>query len=320
MDTIRIDTPCDWWDDFVWESPTGTIFSTLTFLSYHPRSRFEFVNLAVEAEGRPVAVIAGGEAVRDGRRFFRSPVGASFGGLVLKAGCGLEPTLGAVAAVTAAVRALGYAGVEMVSSPACYWASADQGLNFALGVAGYRVVSQDATLVVDLQALDGADLDPVLARNLRKAEKGGLKVSASSDLAGFYDVLVSNLASKGAKPTHSLAELERLVSLFPDRVILMEGRLDGEVVGGCLVVVSNSRVGLAFYICDDRSHGPLRVAEATLFGAASLLKRMGLRHFDLGTVSMGDQINWGLVRFKSKFAPVTYVREHHVLEFRGAGA
>jgi hypothetical protein len=86
------------------------------------------------------------------------------------------------------------------------------------------------------------------------------------------------------------------------------------------VLVCNSRVGLAFYICDDRAHGQLRVAESALFGAASLLKRMGLRHFDLGTVSMGDQVNWGLVRFKSKFGPVTYVREHHLLEFKGAEA
>jgi hypothetical protein len=320
METIQIDKPCEWWDDFVWASPGGTIFSTLKFLSYHPRSRFEFLNLAVEAEGQPIAIVAGGEAIRDGRRFFRSPVGASFGGIVLRADCGLESTMAVVGAVTRTVEAQGFAGVEMVSAPACYSATADQGLRFALGAAGYRVVSQDATLVVDLQDLDPADLDPVLARNLRKAEKGGLKVSAASDLAGFYQVLVSNLAAKGATPTHTLAELEHLVSLFPDRVSLMEGKLEGVVVGGCLVLVCNSRVGLAFYICDDRAHGQLRVAEAALFGAASLLKRMGVRHFDLGTVSVGDEVNWGLVRFKGKFGPVTYVREHYLLEFGEAEA
>jgi lipid II:glycine glycyltransferase (peptidoglycan interpeptide bridge formation enzyme) len=79
-------------------------------------------------------------------------------------------------------------------------------------------------------------------------------------------------------------------------------------------------VALAFYICDDRRYSKLRVAEATLFGAASLLKRMGLRYFDLGTVSMGDDVNWGLVKFKSKFRPATYVREHYLVELKGASA
>ena len=320
MDVIRIDGPCDRWDKFVWDSPGGTIFSTLKFLSYHPRSRFKSLNLAIEEDGQLVAAVAGGDVVRGGRRCFRSPVGASFGGLVFAEGADLGSMLRAVEAFTAEVERLGYSAVELVCAPACYSASEDQGLRFALGKTGYRVVSQDATLVVDLNTLDGDDLDPVLARNLRKADKGGVRVQAATSIDGFYDVLAANLAAKGAKPTHTLRELEHLQSLLPDRMIVLEATAGGAAVGGCLLVVCNSRVGLAFYICDDRRYSQLRVAEATLFGAASLLKRMGLRYFDLGTVSTGDDVNWGLVKFKSKFRPVTYVREHYLRELRGASA
>lgn len=317
METIRIEGPCDWWDQFVWDSPGGTIFSTLRFLSYHPPGRFPLVNLAVKDEGRPLAVIAGGEVVRDGRRFYRSPLGASFGGPLFGAAADLRTTVEAVDSMTAGLAALGYAGVELVGAPACYLAGDDQGLKFALGRAGYRLVSQDATLVVDLAGWEEDGLDPVLARNVRRAERGGVRVAAGDDLAGFYDVLVANLAAKGAKPTHSLEELERLAGLFPDRVILMAASLDGAMIGGCLVFICNARAALAFYICDDRSRAQLRVAEAALHGAAGLLKRMGLRCFDLGTVSMGDDVNWGLVRFKSKFRPATYVREHYLRVLEG---
>ncbi|HVP57338.1 MAG TPA: GNAT family N-acetyltransferase, partial [bacterium] len=290
MDVIQIDSPCDKWDKFVWDSPGGTIFSTLRFLSYHPRSRFEFQNLAVEDGGRLVGVIAGGGVVREGRKYFRSPVGASFGGFVLGEGCSLEAVLEAVGALTAKIESLGYAGIEMVGAPACYSAREDQSLRFALGKTGYRIIAQDATLVIDLDALDKDDLDPVLARNLRKAEKSGVRVQVATELGGFYEVLAANLAAKGARPTHTLRELEHLLLLFPDRLILVEATHEGKVVGGCLVIVCNSRVGLAFYICDDRRYSQMRVAETTLFGAASLLQRMGLRYFDLGTVSMGDEV------------------------------
>ena len=60
-----------------------------------------------------------------------------------------------------------------------------------------------------------------------------------------------------------------------------------KVVGGCLVMMCNSRAGLAFYICDDGEHSGLRVAEATIDAARNLLRRAGYRYFDLGTVSQG---------------------------------
>jgi Acetyltransferase (GNAT) domain len=317
MEVSRIDEPCDRWDSFVWASPGGTIFSTLKFLSYHPRSRFNHLNLAIEEGGQLVAVIAGGDMPRDGRRYFRSPVGASFGGLVCGSGCDLGSTCRAVEAFTATVKEEGYAGAELVCSPGCYSSSADQGLRFALIKSGYGIVSMDATLVVDLDLLDKDDLDPVLARNIRKAERGGATVRAATSLGGFYDVLTANLEAKGAKPTHSLKELEHLQELFPDRFIVLEAIVEGKIAAGCLAIICNSRVGLAFYICDDRRYSQLRVAEATVFGTAGLLKRMGLKYFDLGTVSLGSEVNWGLTRFKAKFRPATYVREHYLLEFEG---
>jgi lipid II:glycine glycyltransferase (peptidoglycan interpeptide bridge formation enzyme) len=106
--------------------------------------------------------------------------------------------------------------------------------------------------------------------------------------------------------------------MSPDRFVLLEATREDAVVGGCLIVLCNSRVGLAFYICDDRRYSELRVTEATLWEAAALLKRMGYRHFDLGTVSAGESVNWGLAKFKAKFRPAAYTREHYLLVLGGA--
>jgi hypothetical protein len=318
MEISRVTGIDDDWDRFVWASPGGTIFSTLKFLSYHPGSRFNFVNLAARAGGDLVAVIAGGEVVRPEGKLLRSPVGASFGGFVLKDERDLKGMGEAIDAVVEKVRSLGYAGMELVLAPPCYSETAGQGPVFMLGQAGFRLVSRDATMVIDLETLEKDALDPVLARNLRKAEKGGLRVRVASSARAFYDVLSANLEQKGAAPTHSLRELEALLRMSPDRFVLLEATMDDTVVGGCLIVLCNSRAGLAFYICDDRRYSDLRVTEATLWEAAAFLKRMGYRHFDLGTISAGDEVNWGLARFKAKFRPATYARERYLLMLGGA--
>jgi hypothetical protein len=48
------------------------------------------------------------------------------------------------------------------------------------------------------------------------------------------------------------------------------------------------------------------------------LKERGFTYLDLGTISIDGQVNWGLARFKSKFAPRTYVREKYILEMEEA--
>jgi hypothetical protein len=316
MEIVRVEGTHDDWERFVYDAPCGTIFSSRKFLSYHPRSRFDRLDLAVMDGKDLVCVIAGG-ADRDstGARWFRSPVGGSFGGFVVRDDRDLREIADVVDAVTGEIRTAGFVGAEVVLPPDCYCPCADRGLAFALGRAGYRVVCRDATAVVDLDGVDREDLDPVVQRNLRKAEREGLYVRATTDLGGFYRVLESNLAEKGAEPTHSLKELEGLFSLLPDRFVLLEATAGDRPVGGCLLMLCNSRVGLAFYICDDRDHRHLRVSEAAIFAAMSLLKRTGYRYLDLGTISKGDQVNWGLARFKAKFRAMTQVREHFAIRF-----
>lgn len=311
MEVVRITGADQEWDSFVWESPAGTIFSTLRFMGYHPRDRFDQLNLAVRESGNLLCVMAGGvEGGGAGGRRYRSPVGASFGGPVLP-DFDLARAVEAVDALTGELRRMGFASAEIAPPPPCYSRELDQSLAYGLGRGGYCVSGREATMVVDLSNYGEETLEPALRRSLKKAERAGIRVGRGSDPGKFYSVLAGNLASKGARPTHTLDELERLLELFPDRFVLVEATLDGAVVGGCLVVVCNTEAALAFYICDDGEHRPLRVAEAALAGAADLLKRSGCRYFDLGTVSMGGQLNWGLVRFKAKFGARLEMRERY---------
>jgi len=265
-------------------------------------------------------VLPGGRDTRNGRAVFRSPLGASFGGFVF-AGSDLREMLDIVRAVHAALAQSGFETVEMVLPPSCYCSGGDENLRYVMTASGYRLFARDATSVVALDTPGGGAPGDVLARNLRRAEKGGLEVEPvrGGDIEAFYGVLVKNLAAKGASPTHSLEELGYLAAAFPDEVVVFEARVGADVVGGCLVMLCSRRAALAFYICDDPDRRPLPVAETVLYRAVEWLRERGVAFFDLGTVSRGPDINWGLVRFKSKFGSRTYVREHYRLDLSGKG-
>jgi hypothetical protein len=47
------------------------------------------------------------------------------------------------------------------------------------------------------------------------------------------------------------------------------------------------------------------------------LKEAGYRYLEMGTVSIDGEVNWGLVRFKSKFGARPYLRERYVKHLRG---
>jgi len=306
------------WDSLVWSSPYGTIFHTLKFLSYHPPGRFEFNHLAAREDSGITAVLPGGKVTGEGSTIFRSPLGASFGGFVFGKP-DLKKMLDVAKAMHSNLARSNCDAVEMTLPPSCYYSHGDENIRYLLTAAGYRLFTRDATSVVPLDTFEGGAPRDVLARNLRKAEKGGLEVQPARDgeIEPFYRVLLKNLAAKGVEPTHSLDELRSIAAAFPDRVVVFEARAGGEVVGGCVVMLCNERVGLAFYICDDPDTRPLPVAEGALYRAAMWLKKKNVAFFDLGTVSRGADINWGLVQFKSKFGSRTYVREHYRLDLGG---
>jgi hypothetical protein len=315
MEVVRIEGLDPEWDRFVWDSPGGTIFHTLRFLDYHPPGRFDFVHLALKDQGRLICVIPGGSVVRRGRNHYRSPVGASFGGFVFADDVDLQTVFEAIGAFTDYARASGFEAIEIDLAPACYFRYGVAALGFAMTSSGFRMLAREATAVVPLGGVELPALAPALRRNVRKARQSGVSVRTGGDIKAFHDILTANLAAKGAAPTHTVAELERLLYLLPERIRLFEAWLNNRVVGGCLCLMCNSRAALAFYICDDPDLREFRITECVLHSAVAWFKGQGYGYLDLGTISTDGEVNWGLARFKSKFMAETYVREKYLLAF-----
>src|ERR1700735_2164905 len=108
------------WQSFLAHSANGTLFHDLEFLRYHPPGRFRFNHIMLMRGGEPIALIPGGLVGTDKRPIFCSPLGASTGGLVLRAPARVETTLQMVDALQTYARDEGWGGIEITLPPNYY--------------------------------------------------------------------------------------------------------------------------------------------------------------------------------------------------------
>jgi hypothetical protein len=307
----------DAWRHFLASSSNGTLFHSLDFLAYHSRERFDVHHLIFERAGKllallPAAVI--GEP--DGRRLLKSPYGGSVGGFVLPPSLDTVTTLRLVDALKHHATAAGLDGVEMRLGPALYDSSPNDQLSFALTASGFTLACRWLTHVVTLPSSPqdvASHLVSKRRRNyIRSAQSQGVRVATAGpeQLAAFYRILEHNRAKHGARPTHTLSDLERIFCLTPDRVQLFVCNRGGEMIAGALVFDLNPRVSYLFYLCYDDRFDRLRPATLVTLRVAQHYSRHGVRYLDLGPTTFDDlRLNEGLARFKEDLGAIGFCRD-----------
>ncbi|HET9887913.1 MAG TPA: GNAT family N-acetyltransferase [bacterium] len=306
------------WEALVDRSPDALLFHRLSFLSYHPADRFREHRWKARQAGELVAAItlaefplppsSGGQEGME----LRSPYGGSFGGFVTAPGLTSADHELLVAGAKEMARDGGARLLHIAVPPSPYRSQGDHA-EFALFAQGARVTAQEITHAVSLQGSEDevwSRIHGAGRRGARKAERLGTTVRAGTaqDLPEFHRLTAANIAAKGRRPTHSLAELQDLFRRFPESMILHVAENDGRVVGGILVFRCNARVALSFYTA--RAEGADANRCMDLLSERTILDSMdrGFEWLDLGTTSIGGVMNPGLEVFKEGLGGIPFVR------------
>ena len=69
---------------------------------------------------------------------------------------------------------------------------------------------------------------------------------------------IEHRAAVGAVPVHSAAELDDLADRLGSRQTLLLARWQGTLIAGSWALRGSDRVGISFYVCQDREHRRLR--------------------------------------------------------------
>ncbi|MBN1434356.1 GNAT family N-acetyltransferase [Candidatus Fermentibacterales bacterium] len=303
------------WRDFVHASNNGTLFHLPEFLDYHAPGRFRNHHLlATGSDGCVEAMMTGALVEREGETWLWSYPGASWGGPVTRDDVTLSRMERILEAIADYCRDQGWAGMGLTLPPQPYFRRFSNYTDFVLVKRGFGYQKRELTAVIDLRRFGD---DPELGfaesarRGVRKALRNGLVFEESSDFSSFYPVLESNLQQRhNVRPTHTLAELERIRSLTGDSVrqfVVRDGE-SGQVYAGMVMFHCNPRVTLAFYISHDDAFQSLRPVNLLYSGVIGWARDLGYHFLDLGTYTLNMEVNYGLCRFKESFSARGFFR------------
>ncbi len=304
----------DWkikWDEFVLESSNGTMFHMQKFFDYHRPGKFQFNHLLFLEKGEIAAVLPG--AIIDG--VFESPIGASYGSIVIK-DITFQKTLDIVSSLNEYGRKNGIKEFLLTAAPMIYETFPNHNLDFAMLWQGYKYSIHYISSAVKLDK--GIDLisrfKPTIRRNLRKIFKNeDIRVEVNERYDQFFPILIKNKSKHNVKPTHSYEDLMKLKELMPDRLKLFMVYFKDIPIGGSLMFYPNKNVALCFYnmlLYEYAEYKPIHIVMYAVIKDAS---ENGFNYVDIGVSQETSAENpmtprLSLIDFKEKFDAKSIMR------------
>jgi len=269
------------WNAFVAQSKNGTFLFDRRYMDYHA-DRFTDYSLMFYRQGALYALMpahAEGDVLCSHR-------GLTYGGIIMTEGALAERIQQLFRELNDYLRDHGFRKVVYKTIPHIYHRVPSEEDWFSLfSVCGAQLVDRSLSSAIDLS-------QPLKWRRdrrygINKAFANGVQIGESNDWAGFWQVLEFNLMHKyGAKPVHTLWEIELLHSRFPDNIRLFTAVRDGQVLGGTVIYLSKM-VAHAQYISANTEGKALRVIDA-LFDYILHECDWPVRYFDFGTSNEED--------------------------------
>ncbi len=304
------------WDNFVSESNNGTIFHKQKFLAYHPEGRFAFHHLMFYDNQELIAVLPA--ALKDKDQTLVSPMGASYGGFVLKL-IPYKKNEAIIDGLLAYAQGKGFKQILLTPAPLIYQNRLVQDMDYALVYKGFEYEKHFISHVIDPNNNEHflEDFNERSARYVRRClQDENLTIEISKDLkdyADVYPILLENKKKHNATPTHTLEELCTLQELFPEAIKLFVVRYQEKPVAASLIFSCNKQATIIFYnmlLYEYEKYRPIFLAmhEVTKWSMEN-----GHTYVDIGVSQNPSHENpmtpsYSLVEFKEKFNAKGFLR------------
>ena len=259
----------------------------------------------IKKKGKLFSVFPAAEKKIGGSIHLVSHPGASVGSFVVPESLSIADSMALVDCLVTYAKGCEFDRIRITLPPTLYQRRLSNYMDFAFFKQNFHYVKRDITSILFLEDSLETTVEKFRSshrRAVRKANEKGVLVRQSNDFDSFYRILEKNLNIRhGVTPTHSLEELKHIHELFPDKINLFAAYIDDTMVAGVVNFMVNNHVVLAFYISHDENYAEYRAVNLLFYSIFDWAVQSHFKIYDFGTLTVDEEPNMGLGRFKENF-------------------
>ena len=287
----------DTWDYFVKNSKNSHFMFLRDYIEYHS-DRFQDMSLVIQDDSNNWIGILPGNIDNN---ILYSHQGLSFGGLCI----GKKATTALVLEMFDSLlkflkSTVGAKAILYKRIPDFYASYPSQEDLYALFINKASLIRRDVNVIIDMD--DPYPFSKMRNRRIKKALKEEIEIEEIFLLDKFWDLLNKVLkANHGAKPAHSLNEMQSLKDSFPENIRCFVGKKNKKIIAGTLVFINRNVVHTQYLASNEegRSLSALDIVINHLVN--NVFNKMKYFSFGISTENDGLYLNNGLINQKESF-------------------
>jgi len=301
----------DDWNDFVKDSKNSHFFFYRDYMEYHYDRFHDFSLIVLDQKEKILALLPAN--IKDNVLY--SHQGLTFGGFLINDKMKTETMLEVFETLREYSKKENIQKIIYKCMPYIYHIHPSEEDSYSLFRNDAKLFRRDVTTTIYLS--EKIKYQEQRKRAVKKAVKNNLIFEESKDFRSYWEILEATLnAQHGARPVHTVDEIENLVTLFPENIKLFVAKKENEILGGVLVF-ENTQIVHTQYLANSiigRDVGALDFVIDKLINEIYKDKK----YFDFGISNENDGrfLNAGLIAQKEGFGARAVVHDFYELEIK----
>lgn len=301
------------WDSFIKSAKNTSFLFFRDFMEYHSNIYFDY-SLMIFKNDDLIAVIP----LNIKKKRVYSHQGLSYGGIILHEKIKLNEVKDIFKEVLQYLYANAIDSIVIKNIPRIYHTRVSDEIDWLFFKVNAKLTRRDTALIID-NMIEPIPYQARRVREIKKASKLNFTIkNGLNEFAPFWEnILVPNLLLKyKVKPVHSINEIEKLATLFPDNIKHHNIYLEDTIVAGCTMFL-NKNVAHVQYIASNDIGRKLGLLDY-LFDKLIKTEYHLYRYFDFGICNEqeGQKINNGLLDWKEGFGARSVVHDFYEVDVK----
>lgn len=298
------------WDAFVEASKNGHFFYKRDYMDYH-NDRFEDHSYLLYDEKDKLMGLMPANVVGE---CLYTHQGLTFGGFIVDKSMNTVTMLRVFDLLLTSLVSLNIYRLVYKCIPYIYSSIPSEEDRYSLFRKGATLIKRDVSTTIFME--NKLDYSSIRKKYIKKAYKHKLTFTESKNFEEYWKLLNSVLQKYDTKPVHSLVEIEKLSSLFPENIKLYVAKKDDELLAGT-IIYENKQIAHTQYLATSIAGKKVGALDFVLDKLINEVYQ-DIKYFDFGISNedSGYYLNEGLISQKESFGARAVVHDVYQLEIR----